>query len=218
MKILVYFTVIGLVAYAYISGRLGSKKHKKISRREIGIIIGLIGIFLGFGVLQAYLASMQPDTQCTAAHIPISRPHSTPTTAMDYFLQGNYDYDRGSCVQAIIDYTKAIKHNPNFSESYNNRAYTYMRIQDYSHALGDLNTALKLRPNYIQALMNRGDIHNFYYAIDRQSAINDYEKVISLGGTHGTSVCGHLMMAKHNGWHVSTLIDFPREIMGNCNY
>ena len=70
-----------------------------------------------------------------------------------------------------------------------------MRLRNYSAALPDLNKALVLNPNYIQALMNRGDIHNYYYAIDRRSAIADYEKVIALGGTRGTSVCGHLFMA-----------------------
>jgi tetratricopeptide (TPR) repeat protein len=56
------------------------------------------------------------------------------------------------------------------AEAYNNRAYTYMTIRDYADALPDLDQATALRPTYVNALMNRGDIYNFYYQIDRARA------------------------------------------------
>jgi tetratricopeptide (TPR) repeat protein len=82
-------------------------------------------------------------------------------------------------------------------------------MHNYADALPDLNKAISLNSNYINALMNRGDIHNYYYAIDRKAAIADYEKVISLGGTKGTSVCGHLYLAQHNGWNLGTVLGLP---------
>jgi tetratricopeptide (TPR) repeat protein len=90
-------------------------------------------------------------------------------------------------------------------------------MRDYKDALPDLDKALALNPNYIQALMNRGDIHNYYYAIDKQRAIADYKKVIALGGGQETSVCGHLFLAIHNGWNIGTFLDLPREVLGQCN-
>ncbi len=83
-----------------------------------------------------------------------------------------------------------------------------MKVRDYKTALPDLNKAIALNPNYDQVLMNRGDIHNYYYAIDRQAAIVDYKKVISLTGSNGgpTNVCGHLFLAKYNGWNLTTLL------------
>lgn len=91
-----------------------------------------------------------------------------------------------------------------------------MRLRDFKDALTDLNKALALNPNYVHALMNRGDIHNYYYQINRASAIADYEKVISLGGTRGTSVCGHLLLARSNGWTVSTIFELPF-VNANCH-
>lgn len=128
---------------------------------------------------------------------------------MDYFIRGNYDYDKGNCKQAIKDYTQSIILNPLYPEAYNNRAYTFMRMRNFKDALVDLNKALELNPNYVQALMNRGDIFNYYYAIDRKRAIVDYNKVISLGAKEGTSVCGHLLLAQHNGWNIFTIFDLP---------
>jgi len=63
--------------------------------------------------------------------------------------------------------------------------------------------------------MNRGDIHN-YYLVDKQSAIADYEKIIALHKTQGTSVCGHLFLAKHNGWNLGTFLDLPGELLNPC--
>jgi len=137
---------------------------------------------------------------------------------MDYFEQGNYDYDTGNCEKAIVAYTKSIELNPEYSQAYNNRAYTYMRMREYKPALADLEKALKLKPDYIQALMNRADIHNYYYDINRQSAIVDYKKARSLGATQKeTSVCGHLFLAEHNGWSLGAFIDLPKMLSTSCD-
>ena len=90
---------------------------------------------------------------------------------------------------------------PDFAEAYNNRAFTYMAEQNYSPALPDLDRAIALRPDYVNALMNRGDIYNYYYQIDYARAIADYNRILELGPavyTH-TSLCGHLAMAHHSG-------------------
>lgn len=159
--------------------------------------------FIAFGM---YTSTTAPDTQCTTAHAIPSRPLAAPKTAADYFFQGNYDYDTGDCKRAILDYTQAITRNPDYVEAFNNRAYTYMRMKDYKDALPDLDRAIQINSRYIQALMNRGDIHNYYYHIDRQAAIADYERVISLTNNRDTSVCGHLFLAKHNGWNAGTVV------------
>jgi tetratricopeptide (TPR) repeat protein len=149
------------------------------------------------------------DLQCSASHSTTNIPPAGLKTAADYFEQGNYDYDTGNCVKAIADYTNSINLDSKNPQVYNNRAYTYMRLRDYKSALPDLDRAITLNPNYINALINRGDIHNYYYEIDRKAAIADYQKVIALGGTRGTSVCGHLFLAKHNGWNLGTVFGLP---------
>ena len=88
-----------------------------------------------------------------------------------------------------------------------------MRMGDYNSAITDLDRALALNPNYINALTNRGDIHNYYYQIDRKAAIADYEKIIALGVSKGTSICGHLFLAEHNGWNLGTVLSFPQMVI-----
>jgi len=170
-------------------------KKTKYPILKIGFIIAGLLILIGFAKI--YGAINAPDKQCTTTRTAQATPLSNPSTPHDYFELGNYDYDTGDCTKAIVDYTKAIELNPNFPQFYNNRAYTSMRMHNYKDALADLNKAIALNPNYVNALMNRGDIYNFYYALDRQKAIADYNRVIALGPDRdqSRSVCGHKAMA-----------------------
>ena len=122
-------------------------------------MITFLVVLLGALGYWAY-ASTHFDEQCTTKHAPVSSPPKALVTASDYFAQGNYDYDVGDCAQAIADSSRAIKLNPNYAEAYNNRGYTYMRIQQYALALPDFDKAIALRPRYVHALTNRGDLYN----------------------------------------------------------
>ncbi|HSX39930.1 MAG TPA: tetratricopeptide repeat protein [Candidatus Saccharimonadales bacterium] len=183
-------------------------------QKIVMILLGFVALalFVGHGVL----STLQQDKQCTTTHQASTTPPAALVTAVDYFDQGNYDYDVGDCKKAVLDYTQAIKLKFNYPEAFNNRAYTYMRMQDYAKALPDLDQAIKLRPNYVTALMNRGDIYNFYYNVDRQKALADYNTVLGLGEAsyHGTSLCGHRLLAINNGWNVNT---FSKLFSGGLN-
>ena len=180
-------------------------------KKWIPIGIGTISIVV-LMAFRIYSAAMVPDSQCT--HPTNVNKQAADATANDYFLQGDDEYDMGNCEQAISNYTKAIELNPNYAEAYNNRAYTNMRMQNYKDALPDLDKAITLRPDYINAHMNRGDIYNYYYNIDRNKAVEDYDKVIALGGSHGTSVCGHKAMAQSNNFPPFAFLRFF--INSNC--
>ncbi len=167
---------------------------------RISAAIGIVLVVL-LGILIAKTANPR-DTWCDSFKVTNNYPPMQTVTAMDYFEKGNYEYDIGNCTQAIADYTKSIELNPKYPQAYNNRAFTYMRMQENDKALTDLNRALEINPNYINALMNRGDVYRDRKG-DKEAAIADYEKIISFAGTRGTSVCGHLAMAKHynkNWW------------------
>ena len=195
------------------SGRVATTHVPLLGISPIMVAVPVLGIgaVLMLGAFAAIGAANQPDTQCTAAHAPPSAPPSSLVSATDYLALGDYDYDRGACVQAIDDYTRAINLDPELAAAYNNRAYTHMRQQDYAAALPDLDQAIALRADYVNALMNRGDIYNYYFAIDRKRAMAGYDRVIALGGASGTSVCGHRMLASHDGWNAGVIIDLLKD-------
>ena len=172
-------------------------------RIVVGVFGTVIGLFIVFIVISNH---NQPPAPCTTGLVPTSQKPSALVSAQDYFALGDYDYERGACDSAIVDYTRALELNPEFAEAYNNRAYTYMVQHNYAAALPDLDKAIELRPDYVNALMNRGDIYNYYYDINYDRAVADYDRIIEIGPEH-TSVCGHRLLALHHGWNLGVFVD-----------
>lgn len=204
MKLLFLLLVTAIIASVvyFTSSLLFTGKKKKNKNKPLWITVATIVFLLGLIAVGMYKSEHAPDIQCGKTHTTTSQPPQRLTTAYDYLLQGDYEYELGDCQKAVDNYTKAIELNPNHAEAYNNRGYTYMRMRNYEAAIKDLDKAIDLRKDYINALMNRGDLYNYYGpTIDHKKAIADYNKAISLGATQReTSVCGHKMIAENGGW------------------
>lgn len=170
-----------------------SHPHKKTRLSYPKMLIGVLLLFL-LGTFVWHTRLSPKDTYCSTQKEISSIPPETIKTAFEYFQLGDYYFDHGDCTRALANYTYSIDMEPT-AEAYNNRAYTYMRLQDYIHALSDLDMAIKLRPNYSTALANRGDIHLFYYAKDLHRAITDYDNAIRAQQPITNTICGHRAMA-----------------------
>ena len=176
----------------------------------LAVALGLLAIALlplGAG---AIAGTVEPaDSQCRQPDPAAGAPAAAPASPADYLALGDAAYERGDCAAAVEAYSRAIDLDPADAEAYNNRAYVRMRQQRYADALPDLDRAIALRPTYVHALMNRGDIYNYYYAIDRARAVADYDRIIAQGpaARRGTSVCGHRMLALNDGWGPRILVD-----------
>ena len=176
-----------------------SGRHKiSVTRRWLAIPVVLV---LAAGLWIVGNVYLRPTPPRPVARIVSLTPLPTLSTATEYMIRGDRDFDASAYDNAIADYTHAIALKPDYAEAFNNRAYTYMTIEDYSAALPDLDEAIRLRPGYVNALMNRGDMYNYYYRIDRARAIEDYDRVLELDPTAAqhTSVCGHRAIAANNG-------------------
>jgi tetratricopeptide (TPR) repeat protein len=200
--------VIAVGSVAAVKATNGGNGLLVLKSPAFGIPVAVLGGgLLVLGASAAYGAATEPDTQCTSVHTTTSQPPPSLVSAADFLALGDFDFDRGACNEAIADYTRAIDLDAQFAAAYNNRAYTNMRQQNYAAALPDLDRAIELRPDYANALMNRGDIYNYYYAIDRQRAIADYDRIIALGQSGQGSVCGHRMLAYYGGWSPRVFVD-----------
>src|SRR3954469_21180149 len=117
-----------LFIYFFVRSLLyGNKQQLKTEWKKWSLVAVIVMTGFGFGIAKAYSAATAPNPQCTAAHVTSaeqnahrSEPPATLQTALDYFAQGDDDYDQGHCAQAIADYTQAIKLNAHYAEAYNN--------------------------------------------------------------------------------------------------
>lgn len=188
--------------------------HWRIEVALFGAIILPVGGYFGA------LAFSPPTDACIGKVIAVSVPPAQLVTAQDYFQQGDYAYDQGNCTQAITDYTQAIKLNPQDAQVYNNRGYTYMLLHQYDKALADLDKAITIRPDYANALMNRGDLYNYYYAINHDRAIADYDRVMASDpqNQQHNQVNGHMAFACAFRGDIRPMMLLPDKTGPDCQF
>lgn len=88
-------------------------------------------------------------------------PASSPTpsavsAAKEHFDRGVLFHNRGDWDAAILEYTQAIRLNPNYDLAYRNRGLAYVGKGDYDRAIMDYTQAIRINPNYIAAYNSRG--------------------------------------------------------------
>jgi tetratricopeptide (TPR) repeat protein len=85
---------------------------------------------------------------------------------------------------AVGEYTRAIGVNPNYTDAYFKRGYSYEKLDQDQNAISDYNKAIQLDPDYALAYNNRGSAYHSQTPHQYQLAINDYTKSIQLDGNN----------------------------------
>ena len=104
--------------------------------------------------------------------------NSQSISAEIYYLRGNVKYSLGLYDAAIVDYTQAIRLEPDDAYPYNNRGNAKAGLKQYFAAIADYDTALRLKPDHAGAYHNRGVAKARLKQYD--AAIVDYDTAIRL--------------------------------------
>lgn len=116
---------------------------------------------------------------------------------------------------AIIDYTKLIQLNPQFSYVYKNRGYIYYEQKKYQLALADFNKAIELK----------GDEPSFYYyrgwlkfdLKDLQSSLIDFNKLIELDSNSSLAYFARARVKSHLSDPIGSISDNTKCILLDPN-
>jgi protein O-mannosyl-transferase len=101
-----------------------------------------------------------------------------PDSYYSGYALGNAYYDEGNAEDAIEFYTRSIKINPDFGNSYNNRGVMKNEIKDYSGAVEDLTIALKYPTASYETFFSRGIA--YFNNAEIENAIRDFDAVLLL--------------------------------------
>ena len=108
---------------------------------------------------------------------------STDDRAGDYYYYNGLDkYNLEDYKGAIVDFTKAIRINPNDLYYYIFRAQAKEKLKDYNGAISDYTRAIKLNPSVGNYYNNRGFCKENLK--DYTGAIADYTRAIELDPKH----------------------------------
>ena len=98
--------------------------------------------------------------------------------ASRYFKIAAEKYNLGDCHDSIINYTKAIRLNPNDSRAYNNRGVAKYILEDKNGAITDYTEAIQINPKDGIYYRNRGIAKSDLG--DKIGAISDFTEAIRI--------------------------------------
>ena len=147
--------------------------RKKLNPKVYGVIVGVMGLGL-LGYLDVMIkftrpfVSQNPYTQQSLMSRAANQtPNLTKLSFTDYYQRGHTAYQRQDYEQAVVNFTQAIKKNPQSAKSYIDLANSQYNLNNYEAALANYNQALKLDPQEVKAYVNRG---NAYYMLANYSS------------------------------------------------
>jgi len=107
---------------------------------------------------------------------------ANPKSAVSYYQKGVSLYNKSEYKASIDAFSTAItlyeKDTSYLPNCYNYRGYVKYQIDDYKGAIEDYTKAIAIRPNYGNAIWNRGDAYQ--YNKDYKHSIEDYTTALSL--------------------------------------
>lgn len=102
------------------------------------------------------------------------------TEAEQHYNFGTRAQDSGHYIQAIKEYSEAIRLDPEYVDAYNARGTAYDDLGLHERAIEDYNEAIRLDPEYAMAYYNRG--YAYYDLGQYDKANQDYNEAVRLGG------------------------------------
>lgn len=96
----------------------------------------------------------------------------------EYFEKGLDDYNNNNLSSAIINWTTALKINPNDPNSFYSRAIAKSDILLTNSAIADYDKAIEIAPDFVDAIVNRATLKD--EKGEYENALNDYNLAISI--------------------------------------
>lgn len=158
------------------------------------ILVGfsLVGVFAqgGSGRITPNTTTAKKKTTTTVKK-PVTTVKKTTTTASRnvkkpvtaaknfnyYYSRGQTFYDQKDLVNAIANYTQALRLNPNSADAYYNRGLAYYDSKDYYNAINDYTQSIRIAPA-ADAYNNRGLAYQ--YNGNKSQAISDFKAALRL--------------------------------------
>ncbi len=104
----------------------------------------------------------------------------------------NYKHHHAHLKQALADYDKTLKLDPDFDEAYFDRGEVKLKLNDYQGAIYDFKKAIAINPEDLDARYMKA-LCNYHYGYE-QSAVKQVEKLLLIDSNY---VNGHHFMAEY---------------------
>ena len=96
-----------------------------------------------------------------------------------YFTKGLENIRYGDYNEALTQFDKVLKIEPNNFQAYYHRGNCYMNLRQYKVAIDEYNEAIKINESYADAISNKGQA--YFYLKDYVNACKYFQKAHDLG-------------------------------------
>lgn len=118
----------------------------------------------------------------------IGKPGTNRAGVVDYLNDAERHVNSKDYDQALIDFERTLKLDPNNDLAYKGRSFVYYQLNRFEEALSDSNRSIELNPSSADAYVGRGYIYNALRMYD--DALNDFNTAISLASDYAPAYAG----------------------------
>ena len=129
-------------------------------------------------------------------------------TAYSYTMQAIDKHRKGDYSGAIIDYTKALEIDPNYTYALHNRGFAKNKIGDYKGAILDLNKSIELQPTDVNSYISRAIAKNALG--NYKGAILDLDSVIKIDPKDLKAIISRASIKSKIKNHSGSIQDYSR--------
>jgi len=104
-----------------------------------------------------------------------------PAKSEEHKNKGNDFFNSGKYIEAIAEYTEALKRDPNNYRVYSNRAACYAKHADWSRAVDDCDRCLSFDPKFVKAYIRKGKIQHMLKKYN--NALETFQKGLDIDPT-----------------------------------
>lgn len=174
------------------------KTKRRINSVTLGLfsagVLGMLELLVIFSDLKLSRDNSVTFSQTTDDPVALKSPETGKDGFIAYYNQGNASYKLGDYEEAINNFTKALRLNPNDANAFLNRGNArYEAAQhsgdpdkEYKSAIADFNQAIRLKPQDVKAFVSRGsvryDVAQYSKEPDKEylAAIQDFNQALRL--------------------------------------
>jgi tetratricopeptide (TPR) repeat protein len=115
--------------------------------------------------------------------------------------------------EAIVDFSRALDHDPNNTKAIYNRGLAYLYSEQYNEALADFSRFIELKPEDADGYNNRGLTYGYIGNVD--AAIADFDKSLQLDPNYAEGYLNRGSAYVSNRNYPAALKDFDKAIKFN---
>lgn len=127
---------------------------------------------------------------------------------------GIYLYYQGKYKEALEEFTKELKLNPQNVDLLNNRGQVYLQLEDYNRALLDFSNGIKFNPQIASLYFNRGNL--FFQMESYVEAEKDLTKCITLDPNFSQAYVNRGNLYSVQGKFKEAIEDFTKVIQAEA--